>query len=197
MTTRSRLAVGAALRPVAVLVVTAAVGAAGTLAVGAAVGMHPHELEHVGILLLPALAATIAVTAVAARLLRSTPLRGRLVVVSLVAGLLGLANLAALSRTMFVSSHDATTIAVLLCYSLAAGVGAATEAGDADEDEDHQRHGAADRRDRGEIDDVGNEEGTSPAVMNKPAFAPRREPAPKNEGNNPSCASIPVRFDEA
>jgi len=129
MTSTPRHAFEAAARPVALLVVVAGIGAAGTLLVGAAVGMHPHELAHVALLLVPALVATMVVTAAASRLLRRTPLRGRLVVASLAGGLLGLANLAALSRTMFVSAHDATTIGVLLSYSLAAGVGAALALG--------------------------------------------------------------------
>ena len=43
-------------------------------------------------------------------------------------------------------------------HGVAAGVGAAAVSPRADEQEDHQRDGAADRRDRGEVDEVGDEQ---------------------------------------
>jgi signal transduction histidine kinase len=112
-------------RAVAFVLVVGAVGAAGTFAVGSAVGMHRGELAHLGLLLLPALAVTAMVTAAAAPLLGPASTKARLVVVSVVGAALSLANLAALARTMFVSRHDATTVGVLLLYSLGVGIGAA------------------------------------------------------------------------
>jgi len=123
--TTSRSAVSGSLRGLLLLLGVGTVGAAGTFLVGAAVGMHAGELVHLGLLIVPALVATVVVTAVAGRILAATSMRTHLLVVALAGAALGLGNLAALSRTMFVSSHDATAVAVLLCYSVGIGVGAA------------------------------------------------------------------------
>jgi signal transduction histidine kinase len=103
----------------------AVAGAAATLGVGAIAGMPGGELGHLGLLLAPAIALTTAATAIAARLVARFSLRSRLLAVALVAALVGLANLAALAALMSVSNHDAAQIAVLLLYSMAAGVSAA------------------------------------------------------------------------
>lgn len=112
-------------RPIALVAGVALAGGLGTLAVGAAVGMKASELVHLAVLLLPAILATVLSTAIARRLLARASVRQRSLAVALVGIVVGIANLAALERLMFVSSHDATQIAVLLAYSLGAGVGAA------------------------------------------------------------------------
>lgn len=109
-----------------VLVATvAAFGALGTLAVGAATGMHADELVHLGLLLLPAIGATVVAMAIAQPLLARSSLRQGLGAVAAVAVAVSLANLAILARQMFVSGHDATLVAILLLYSVGTGVGAA------------------------------------------------------------------------
>ncbi len=80
---------------------------------------------------------------------------------------------------------------------VAAGVGAQPVGGGADDEEEHQRGGAADRRDRREVDEVGDDEHDAAGDQQAGLGAPRREPGPKNDGNSPSCASIPVIPPEA
>jgi signal transduction histidine kinase len=103
----------------------ALIGAIATLAIGAVTGMPGHELRHLALLLLPAVALSAGAAAIAAPFLARSPLRDRMVAVALVASLVGLANLAALAWQMSVSGHAAAQIALLLVYSTAAGVGAA------------------------------------------------------------------------
>src|SRR5438552_1474108 len=62
---------------------------------------------------------------VAEPLLARTPIRQSLIGVAAIAALVGIVNLVVLTRQMFVSQHDATQVAVLLIYSLGAGLGAA------------------------------------------------------------------------
>jgi signal transduction histidine kinase len=112
-------------QPIVLVAAVATAGGLGTLAVGAAEGMKPHDLAHLSLLLLPASLATIACTVVARPLLSRSSIRSRLAVVSTLAVLVSLANLAVLARLMFVERHDATQIAVLLVYSAGTGLGAA------------------------------------------------------------------------
>jgi signal transduction histidine kinase len=115
-------------RALAILTAAAALGAAGTFAVSAAMGMGGAELRHLAAYLVPALVVTIAACALAARLLSRASLRQRFVAVGALGAAIALANLWVLSRTMFVSEHDATLLGVLLLYSAGAGVGAALAA---------------------------------------------------------------------
>lgn len=112
-------------RALALSAVVAAAGALGTLAVGAAAGMGRHDLLHLAAYLLPALLVTLVAMAIARPLLSRASLRQRFTAVAAVGALVGVANLVVLGRTMFVSSHDATLIGVLLLYSIGAGVGSA------------------------------------------------------------------------
>jgi signal transduction histidine kinase len=112
-------------RGLALLLVVAAVGALGTLATGAAMGMHASELAHLAALMVPALAVTLVTIAVARPLLARSSMRQSLVAVAIVSAVVGLANLVVLARQMFVNDHDATTLGVLFLYSTGAGVGAA------------------------------------------------------------------------
>jgi signal transduction histidine kinase len=112
-------------RGLALLLVVAAVGALGTLATGAAVGMHASELAHLAALMVPALAVTLVTIAVARPLLARSSMRQSLLAVAIVSAVVGLANLVVLARQMFVNDHDATTLGVLFLYSTGAGVGAA------------------------------------------------------------------------
>lgn len=103
----------------------AAVGAAGTIAVGAVAGMGGDELTHLGLLLLPAAAVTVVAAVLAGPLLARASFRQRLVAVALVAAVASLANLGVLAALMFVDPHDAALMGSLLVYSLGAGVAAA------------------------------------------------------------------------
>ncbi|MGH2675132.1 MAG: HAMP domain-containing sensor histidine kinase [Actinomycetota bacterium] len=114
-----------AWRPVILAAVVAAIGAAGTLAVGAVAGMGGSELVHLALLLLPAGAVTVAVAALARPLLARASFRQRLFAVALVAAVASLANLAALAGLMLVDPNDAVLIGSLLVYSLGAGFAAA------------------------------------------------------------------------
>ena len=112
-------------RPAVLAGAVALAGAAGTLVVGGLAGMSIGEVAHLGLLLLPAVAAT-AVAIVAARpLLTRASVRARLVAVAAIAAVVSLANLAVLARLMFVSAHDALLVGTLVLYSVGAGVGAA------------------------------------------------------------------------
>jgi two-component system, OmpR family, sensor histidine kinase SaeS len=118
--------VGSGALRVAILVgCVAGVGALVTLAVGLGVGMHAGDVAHLALLLLPAIAATVAAMLVAQPLLARAAIRQSLAGVAAIAALVGIVNLVVLTRSMFVSSHDATQVAVLLIYSLGAGLGAA------------------------------------------------------------------------
>ena len=79
---------------------------------------------------------------------------------------------------------------------VAAGLGAQPEAGDSDEDEDHEPT-ALPTEAMAERSTAFATIRTRPDVMSSPDLEPSREPGPKNAGNSPSCASIPVRFDDA
>ncbi len=112
-------------RGLALLLVVAGVGALGTLATGAAMGMHASELAHLAALMAPALVVTLVAIAVARPLLARSSMRQSLVAVAIVGAVVGLANLVVLARQMFVSDLDATTLGVLFLYSTGAGMGAA------------------------------------------------------------------------
>jgi signal transduction histidine kinase len=112
-------------RPLAMAGLVALAGAAGTLVAGSAAGMGATELAHLAVLLLPAVGVTVLSAAVARPLLARTTFRQRLVGIALVAALVSLGNLAALAALMFVSTHDAALMGLLLVYSVGAGVGAA------------------------------------------------------------------------
>jgi signal transduction histidine kinase len=103
----------------------ALVGAGGTLLAALAVGMRGDELGHLLAFLAPAAAVTIVASLVARLVLMGAPFRQRFVSVALVAAVASIANLAALSRAMFVSEHDATLVTVLLLYATGAGVASA------------------------------------------------------------------------
>src|SRR5205085_12174565 len=122
---RTELLGAGALRVALVVTSVAAAGALATLGVGLAVGMHPDDVAHLGLLLLPAIAATVVAMVVARPLLARAAIRQSLIGVAAIAAIVGILNLVVLTRQMFVSHHDATQVAVLLIYSLGAGLGAA------------------------------------------------------------------------
>jgi signal transduction histidine kinase len=111
----------------AILLVGAAagLGALGTFLVGLATGMGSGDIVHLATYVLPALVVTVVAMAIAGRVLARASLRQRFVAVGIVGAIVSLANLWVLSRTMFVSEHDATLLGALLLYSAGAGVGAA------------------------------------------------------------------------
>jgi len=112
-------------RTFVVVAAVAVVGAGGTLIAALAVGMRGDELAHLLAFLAPAAAATIVASLAARWVLMRAPFRQRFVAVALVAAVVAIANLAALSRAMFVSDHDATLVTVLLLYATGAAVAAA------------------------------------------------------------------------
>jgi signal transduction histidine kinase len=112
-------------RPALLAAGVALVGAAGTLVAGGLSGMSIGEVAHLGLLLLPAVAATVVATLAARPLLSRAPLRQRLVAVAAIAAVVSLANLVVLTQLMFVSAHDAVLVGALVVYSVGAGIGAA------------------------------------------------------------------------
>jgi signal transduction histidine kinase len=111
------------------LVGLAVLGSAGSIAVGAAVGMHASDLGHLVVLIVPALVVTMVATAIAAAALSRSSIRVSTAAVAAMGAVVGLGNLAALAGLMIVSSHDATLIGVLFLYAAGAGVGAALALG--------------------------------------------------------------------
>ncbi len=103
----------------------AAAGAAGALVVAASTGMDATALTELVSLLLPAAVVTLLVAAGVRPLLRAATLSQRFGAVATLAVAFALANLAALTAAMFVSTHDATLLATLLVYSLGVSVAAA------------------------------------------------------------------------
>jgi signal transduction histidine kinase len=83
------------------------------------------ELRELGLLLLIALIATVGATVAARPLLARASVRWRLVAIGGLAVLISLVNLGVLTMLMSVSHHDATLVAVLLVYSVGAGIAAA------------------------------------------------------------------------
>ena len=112
-------------RALAVALTGALVGAAGTLGVGALVGMDVGEVTHLLALMLPAVAVTVVVVVAARVILVHATFRQRLVAIALTASLASLANLAVLASLMFVSAHDAVLMGALAVYAAGAGIGAA------------------------------------------------------------------------
>jgi signal transduction histidine kinase len=112
-------------RPALLAGAVALAGAAGTLVVGGLAGMSIGEVAHLGLLLLPAVAATAVATLAARPLLGRASIRARLVAVAAIAAVVSLANLAVLAWLMFVSAHDALLLGTLIVYSVGAGAGAA------------------------------------------------------------------------
>jgi signal transduction histidine kinase len=117
-----------AWRPAVLAAAVALAGAVGTLVVGGLAGMSINEVADLGLLLLPAVAATAVATVAARPLLARASVRARLVAVAAIAAVVSLANLAVLARLMFVSAHDALLVGTLVFYSVGAGVGAALAA---------------------------------------------------------------------
>lgn len=109
----------------AVIVSVAGVGAGGTLVTALVVGMRGSELGHLVALLVPAAAVTMVAAVVARRTLMRARFRQRFIGVALVAAVAAIANLAGLSRAMFLSRHDATLVTVLVLYATGAGLAAA------------------------------------------------------------------------
>jgi signal transduction histidine kinase len=139
-------------RPVALAAAVAVVGAAGTIAVGALVGMGGAELAHLGLLLLPAAVVTVVAAVLSGPLLARASFRGRLVAVAVIAAVASLANLGALAALMFVDPHDAVLTGTLLVYSLGAGVAAAVVASRAQSSAVERLARAASRLARGDLD---------------------------------------------
>jgi signal transduction histidine kinase len=100
-------------------------GAVSSLVLGAVLGVKSDELRHLGLLLLIALIATVGATTAARPLLTRASVRWRFVAIAALAVLVSLVNLGVLTLLMSVSHHDATLVAILLVYSVGAGIAAA------------------------------------------------------------------------
>jgi signal transduction histidine kinase len=113
------------IRPVAMLLALVGLGAVGALLVAAVLGMKASELAHLAALLGPAIVVTVVAAMLASWLLRRTSLRQRFVAIAAVGTLVALGNIVALTREMFVSTHAAKVLGVVLIYATAAGLAAA------------------------------------------------------------------------
>lgn len=102
-----------------------AAGVAGTLAIGAAMGMGTPDLVAIFWMIVAAGSVTAVVAVAAQRLLRRTSIRARFVALPVVAAAVTAANLVVLYLRMAVNDHDAAVVVTLLCYSLAAGLAVA------------------------------------------------------------------------
>ena len=91
------------LRPLVVVVGLCVFGGLGTMAVGAALGMHAADLATLAAYLLPALALTVLAIVLANRLLANVSLRQRFVVIAVAGTVVTLGNLFALTRAMAVA----------------------------------------------------------------------------------------------
>ena len=100
-------------------------GALGALLVAAALGMKATDLAHLAGLLGPAIVVTVVAALLASWLLRRTSLRQRYVAIAAVGTVVALGNIVALTREMFVSTHAAQVLVVVLIYATAAGLAAA------------------------------------------------------------------------
>jgi signal transduction histidine kinase len=107
-----------------VIAVAALLGSAGALVVAAATGATAHELRHLGVLFLTSVAITSLLVAFAATRLERLSIRQRLVMIALFVTGTIFVNLVVLAQQMFVSSHDARQLTVLLVYAVAIGIGA-------------------------------------------------------------------------
>jgi signal transduction histidine kinase len=100
-------------------------GAVASLGLGAALGVEGSELRELGVLLLVAVIATAAGTVAARPLLARASVRWRFLAIAALAVFVSLVNLGVLTLLMSVSHHDATLVAMLLVYSVGAGIAAA------------------------------------------------------------------------
>jgi signal transduction histidine kinase len=100
-------------------------GALASLGLGVVLGVKGSELRDLGLLLAIALIATVAASVTAGPLLARASVRWRFVAIAALAVLVSLVNLGVLTLLMSVSQHDATLVAILLAYSVGAGIAAA------------------------------------------------------------------------
>jgi signal transduction histidine kinase len=110
--------------PVVASALIAGLGALATLAIGIG-AFGASDTAELALLIVVAIALSMAVTAAVAPRLARASLRVRLVSIAAFATLVGFANLVVLSLLMLVDTHVATVLAVLLVYSTAAAIGAA------------------------------------------------------------------------
>jgi signal transduction histidine kinase len=100
-------------------------GALGALGAALAAGMGGADVAHLALVMLPAVAITLALVAIARRSLSRASFRVQVLAIGMLAVAAGLTNLGVLAALMFVSVHDALVMGVLLVYSAGAGTGAA------------------------------------------------------------------------
>jgi signal transduction histidine kinase len=131
---------------------------------GLVAGMPGAELKHLALLLLPAAALTATVTALGAGILARSSVRARMLAVAGLGTAVGLANLGVLAALMFVSSHDAAQLAILLVYSSAAGIAGAVVAARASADALRRLDATAQRLAHGDLSARLGELGAGPEL---------------------------------
>jgi signal transduction histidine kinase len=113
------------LRTSLIVVTVAAAGIATSLLIGGLEGMGKRDLLELVVATLPSLAGTVVAAVIAQPLLARASIVWRMVTIAAVAAVVSLANLIIASRLMFVSSHDAQVLGILVAFSVAAGIGTA------------------------------------------------------------------------
>jgi signal transduction histidine kinase len=113
------------LRTSLIVVSVAATGIGISLLVGGVEGMGKGDLLKLVVATLPSLAGTVVAAAIAQPLLARASIVWRMMTIAAVAAAVSLANLILASRMMFVSSHDAQVLGILVAFSVAAGIGTA------------------------------------------------------------------------
>jgi signal transduction histidine kinase len=110
---------------IALVGLTAAVGALATLAGGALLGMPTSDVAQLVLALAASAVLVVLWTAVGSRWLAGSSLRHRFLAVAVVGVVVALSMLGAVAALMFVSPHDASLVAVVLLSSALVGIGAA------------------------------------------------------------------------
>jgi signal transduction histidine kinase len=110
---------------VVLVAVAAVVGAVATLAGGALLGMPPADTARLVLMLGASSMVVLLWTVIGSRWLAGSSLRHRFLAVAVVGVVVALASLGAVAALMFVSSHDASMVAVVLVSSAVVGIGAA------------------------------------------------------------------------
>jgi signal transduction histidine kinase len=110
------------LRVAGLVAVIAAMGALAALVVGALLGMSMGDIAGLVSPLLASTLVTIATALVANTALARTSLRARFLVVAILGAGVALANLAVMTRLMFVSKHDIAVVSLLVVFAAGTAV---------------------------------------------------------------------------
>jgi signal transduction histidine kinase len=110
------------VRVVGLVAVIAATGALAALAVGALLGMTAGDLAGLVAPLLASTLVTVGAALVANAALARSSLRARFLVVAILGAGVALANLAVMTRLMFVSEHDIAVVSLLVVFAAGTAV---------------------------------------------------------------------------